>query len=164
MLLAFLKGSWGLQQGQAICEAGQGQGITRFARRVFVITTLQATLEFDCSTVLSVAAFCGHAAELSACPKQVTPSQTILVLMLETFFPAKCLSAASVSTGVRAGRIWPGAWGARSSAVLKRRVGQSENEEQGSCASRHWARKHSDGRFRSDSSAQLSPFFSRSRR
>ena len=96
--------------------------------------------------------------------KAGTPSQTILVLMLETFFPAKCLSAASVSTGVRAGRIWPGAWGARSSAVLKRRAGQSENEEQGSCASRHWARKRSRVRFRSNSSAQLSPFFSRSRR
>ena len=115
-------------------------------------------------TVLSVATFCRHAAELSTCPKQVTSSQMILVLMLEVFYPAKCLSAASVSTGVRAGRIWPGAWGAHSSAVLKRRAGQSENEEQGSCASRHWARKRSRGRFRSNSSAQLSPFFSRSRR
>src|SRR6185312_1370919 len=120
MSLAFLKGSWGSQQGQAICEAGQGQGIPRFARREFVITISQATYGFDCSTVLSVAAFCRRAAELSTCPKQVALSQIILVLMLETFFPAKCLSAASVSTGARADRIWPGALGARSSAVLKR--------------------------------------------
>ena len=54
----------------------------------------------------------------------------ILVLMLEVFYPAKCLSAASVLDWSARRSHLAGAWGAHSSAVLKRRAGQSENEEQ----------------------------------